>query len=175
MAQTTYGRPRGVQKHRQLDMVYPNSSVSGSAYGSIRFGAEVLVCTGSDDGLEGLGFIGGPINPDDDAFSTVARLTWQRTGLELSRFGVARFVIGQQGDGAIGQVVTCRASERMDASKMAGAEFMPVTDVMSRLSEFRPGTPELIAQVATMGYGFNTFVTDAHIKVLEQHSLERIA
>lgn len=175
MAQTTYGRPSGVPKHGQLDLGYSDNRVSASAFGFIRFGAEVLVCTDSCAGSEELGFIGGPIKQDEDAFATVSRLTREKTGLELSSFGVAQFVIGQQAEVDIAQVVTCRASERMPASQMRGAEFMPITDVMKRLAEFKRGTPALIAQVATMGYGFSKFVTSAHVKVLEQQRLGRIA
>lgn len=157
-----YGRPRSAPKHRPLDVSYEATPVT-RVHGFIRFCDNVLMCESMDplDGTPKLGFISSPVREGADAFATIARATQEKTGLELSHFGIAQFVVEHEGEQVTHQVITGRAFEGELGSHVVGARFMPLTDVLSQQHNLCHGVPELIARVATMTHGFDKFVQTA--------------
>lgn len=164
MAQTKYGRDKSAPKHAPLDLGYGQCPDIADVYGFIRFGEQVLVCETepASDGSRRLGFISGPAQKDSSPLTSVARATLEATGLELSTFGTARFVIPHDGASIVGQVVTARASGlKLSRHARDGARFMPLQDVLLRQNDFCTGVLELISRVENMGYGFDKFVQTA--------------
>ena len=149
-------------KHAALDICFGEKTlVAPRVFGFIRFGNAVLLCNGQRTESDRLGFISVQPLEDEDAFTAIGRVTREKIGLELTNFGVARFVVDGEAHPYVNQVVTCRASEGSIGETPIGATFVSIDEVLRHQAILRNGTPELLAQVATMGNGFGKFVQEA--------------